>query len=89
MAGWWWIAIVGYIIGLTTTSVAGRYVALFIMTPGFCGKWLSNYIIQLFISLYSAYPITFVWVPNAIPRPPAKRSAAIGLANGLGTFGLL
>ncbi|KAK7688346.1 hypothetical protein QCA50_008718 [Cerrena zonata] len=71
-AGWWWIAIVGYIIGLTTASVAGRYVALFLMTPGF-----------------SAVPMVFVWVANAVPRPPAKRSAAIGVTNGLGTCGLL
>jgi hypothetical protein len=35
--GWCWIAIVGYIIGITTTSVAGRYVALFLMAPGFTG----------------------------------------------------
>lgn len=90
MAVWWWVAIVGYIIGLTTMSVAGRYAALFMMTSGFtgimsprCGLLLS------YIYVSPAYPIIFVWVPNAIPRPPAKRSAAIGLVNGLGSLGLL
>ena len=27
------------------------------------------------------------WVSNAVPRPPAKRSVAMGLANGVGNLG--
>ncbi|KAF7302955.1 Tartrate transporter [Mycena kentingensis (nom. inval.)] len=31
--------------------------------------------------------MTLVWVSNSIPRPPAKRAAAIGIANGIGNVG--
>ncbi|KAJ7052049.1 major facilitator superfamily domain-containing protein [Mycena amicta] len=33
--------------------------------------------------------MTLVWVSNSIPRPPAKRAAAIGIANGMGNLGTL
>lgn len=35
------------------------------------------------------FTLTLVWVSNAIPRPPAKRSAALGLVNGFGNLGNL
>ena len=35
------------------------------------------------------FALTLVWVSNAIPRPPAKRSAAIGIVNGFGNLGNL
>lgn len=35
------------------------------------------------------FALTAVWVANAIPRPPAKRSAAIGIVNGIGNMGNL
>lgn len=38
---------------------------------------------------YSGFALTAVWVANAIPRPPAKRSAAIGIVNGIGNIGNL
>lgn len=38
---------------------------------------------------YAGFALTAVWVSNAIPRPPAKRSAAIGIVNGFGNFGNL
>jgi len=38
---------------------------------------------------YSGFALTAVWVANAIPRPPAKRSAAIGIVNGIGNMGNL
>ncbi|KAI0044270.1 MFS general substrate transporter [Auriscalpium vulgare] len=68
----WWGVIVGYIIGVTTMSVAGRYVAMFLMACGYCG-----------------FALTLVWVSNAVPRPPAKRAAAIGIVNGFGNIGNL
>ncbi|KDQ55121.1 hypothetical protein JAAARDRAFT_71439 [Jaapia argillacea MUCL 33604] len=45
--GWWWLVIVGYIIGLSTMSIGGRYVGLFLMTSGYAGfaltlVWVSN-----------------------------------------------
>ncbi|CAL1711297.1 unnamed protein product [Somion occarium] len=69
---WWWGVILGYIIGVTTMSVGGRYVAMFLMATG-----------------YSGFALTLVWVSNAIPRPPAKRSASIGIVNGFGNLGNL
>ncbi|PCH36647.1 MFS general substrate transporter [Wolfiporia cocos MD-104 SS10] len=68
----WWGVIIGYIIGVTTMSVGGRYVAMFLMAMGYAG-----------------FALTAVWVSNAIPRPPAKRSAAIGIVNGFGNLGNL
>lgn len=35
----------------------------------------------------ASYALTMAWVSNAIPRPPAKRAAAIGIVNGLGNVG--
>lgn len=39
--------------------------------------------------LMLGFALTAVWVANAIPRPPAKRSAAIGIVNGIGNIGNL
>ncbi|KAF8887156.1 major facilitator superfamily domain-containing protein [Infundibulicybe gibba] len=36
---------------------------------------------------YCGFAMTLVWVSNAIPRPPAKRAAAIGIVNGCGNIG--
>ncbi|KAH8087859.1 MFS general substrate transporter [Cristinia sonorae] len=72
ITGWWWGVIIGYIIGTTTMSVGGRYVAMFLMAAG-----------------YSGFALTAVWVSNAIPRPPAKRAAAISIVNGFGNMGNL
>ncbi|KAH8115418.1 MFS general substrate transporter [Phellopilus nigrolimitatus] len=68
----WWGVIIGYIIGVSTFSVGGRYVAMFLMASGYAG-----------------FALTLVWVSNAIPRPPAKRAAAIGIVNGFGNIGNL
>ncbi|TFK51137.1 MFS general substrate transporter [Heliocybe sulcata] len=72
VSGWWWGVIVGYIIGLSTMSVGGRYMSLFLMASG-----------------YTGFALTLVWVSNAIPRPPAKRSIAMGVVNGFGNIGNL
>jgi len=68
----WWGVILGYIIGLSTFNIGGRYVAMFLMASGYAG-----------------FPLTLVWVSNVIPRPPAKRAAAIGIVNGFGNIGNL
>ncbi|KAJ7579925.1 major facilitator superfamily domain-containing protein [Mycena floridula] len=69
---WWWGVILGYIISLSTTNTAARYVSMFLMALG-----------------YTAFSLTLVWVSNVIPRPPAKRAAAMGLINGVGNLGNL
>ncbi|KAJ7019426.1 MFS general substrate transporter [Mycena alexandri] len=38
---------------------------------------------------YAGFSLTAVWVSNVIPRPPAKRAAAIGIVNGVGNLGNL
>jgi len=68
----WWGVMVGYIIGVSTFSIGGRYFAMFLMASGYAG-----------------FALTLVWVSNAIPRPPAKRAAAIGIVNGFGNIGNL
>ncbi|KLO20543.1 MFS general substrate transporter [Schizopora paradoxa] len=60
----WWSVIVGYIISISTFSVAGRYFSLFLMASGYA-------------------------VSNTLPRPPAKRAAAIGVIYGVGNLGNL
>ncbi|KAF8228541.1 hypothetical protein L208DRAFT_1403633, partial [Tricholoma matsutake] len=72
IAVWWWGVILGFIIALSTMSIAGRYVSLFLMACGFVGSAMN-----------------LVWVSNAVPRPPAKRAAAIGIVNGCGNIGNL
>ncbi|KXN84326.1 hypothetical protein AN958_12741 [Leucoagaricus sp. SymC.cos] len=72
IAGWWWGVIVGFIIALSTMSIAGRYVSLFLMACGYAG-----------------FAMTLVWVSNAVPRPPAKRAAAMAIVNGCGNLGNL
>ncbi|KAJ7587225.1 major facilitator superfamily domain-containing protein [Mycena floridula] len=36
---------------------------------------------------YTAFSLTLVWVSNVIPRPPAKRAAAMGIINGVANLG--
>ncbi|KAL0961171.1 hypothetical protein HGRIS_006143 [Hohenbuehelia grisea] len=69
---WWWGVILGFIISLSTMSIGGRYVSLFLMACGYCG-----------------FAMNLVWVSNAVPRPPAKRAAAMGIVNGCGNIGNL
>ncbi|KAF8187736.1 MFS general substrate transporter [Pholiota molesta] len=47
IVGWWWGVIAGYIIALSTMSLAGRYISLFFMACGYAGTvmslvWVSN-----------------------------------------------
>ena len=68
----WWGVILAYIIGVSTFSIPGRYIAMFLMACGYAG-----------------FALTLVWVSNAVPRPPSKRSAAIAIVNGFGNLGNL
>lgn len=38
IAGWWWGVILGFIIALSTMSIAGRYVSMFLMACGYAGQ---------------------------------------------------
>ncbi|KAF8529687.1 major facilitator superfamily domain-containing protein [Hysterangium stoloniferum] len=95
------VAALGY--STTTTLLLAAYVTgerFFHLTSW---SWIGilGYIIRIsttgvgpqYFSLFllavasSAFPLVLVWVSNTIPRPPAKRAAAIGLTNGFGNVG--
>lgn len=94
---WFLSVIVGFIIATSTMSVAGRYASMFFMASGFAGSSVShvNILIQRSDRLSTfdheilGFALLMVWVSNAIPRPPAKRSVALGLVNGIGNLGNL
>ncbi|KAG2366720.1 hypothetical protein BDR07DRAFT_1479939 [Suillus spraguei] len=88
IAGWWWAVIIGYIISLCTMATGGRY------SP--CSSWpldiavSSDWDAERKLDTFSkGFALTLAWVSNAIPRPPAKRSVAMGLVNGFGNLGNL
>ncbi|KAI3619082.1 tartrate transporter [Moniliophthora roreri] len=50
----------------------------------------ARYISMIFMAFgYAGFSMTLVWVANTVPRPPAKRAAAIGIVNGTGNLGNL
>ncbi|KAF8141262.1 major facilitator superfamily domain-containing protein [Boletus edulis] len=55
-------------------------------TMATAGRYFSMFLMTVG---YCGFTLTLVWVANAVPRPPAKRSAAIGLVNGFGNLGNL
>ena len=89
IASWWWLAILGYIISLATMTTGARYFSLFLMSSGFCGPYINcvAWIRRCSKTCQSGSALTLNWVSNVIPRPPAKRSAAMGLVNGIGNVG--
>lgn len=53
---------------------------------------MAGSVLLMYLSELNVHPgsaLTLVWVTNAIPRPPSKRSAAIALVNGFGNIGTL
>jgi len=67
----WWWAI-----------IVGYIIALSTMSTG--GRYFSLF---LMATGYCGFALTLNWVSNAIPRPPAKRSVAMGMVNGVGNLG--
>ncbi|KAI7657534.1 MFS transporter [Hortaea werneckii] len=61
------VAMAAFILAACTTAVAPRYVAMMLMVPG----------------IYTGYVIVLAWISNTIPRPPAKRAAALALINAV------
>lgn len=61
------VSIAGFIISAATTQIASRYFAMMIMLPG----------------VYTAFILSMSWIANTIPRPAAKRAAALALANAI------
>jgi len=73
MVSWWWGVILGFIIALSTMSMAGRYVSLFFMASGYVGKALipQGHEFTEKVGFRKGFALTLVWLSNAIPRPPA------------------
>ncbi|KFY20191.1 hypothetical protein V491_03919, partial [Pseudogymnoascus sp. VKM F-3775] len=59
------VAVIAFILAAATTSTAPRYVAMMLMIPG----------------LYCGYTVALGWISNTLPRPAAKRAAAIAFIN--------
>ncbi|KAK3378575.1 major facilitator superfamily domain-containing protein [Podospora didyma] len=62
-----WVAIVAYIIAATTTATGPRYLSMMLMVP----------------SVYSGFVVALAWISNTMPRPPAKRAAALAFINAV------
>ncbi|KAI5777933.1 major facilitator superfamily domain-containing protein [Geopyxis carbonaria] len=60
-------AIPAFIIAATTSALAPRYLAMMLMVPG----------------VYSGYVVALAWISNCLPRPPAKRAAALAAINAV------
>ncbi|KAG1740812.1 major facilitator superfamily domain-containing protein [Suillus paluster] len=63
-------------------AIVGYIISLCTMNTG--GRYSSLF---LMTTGYCGFALTLTWVSNAIPRPPAKRSVAMGLVNGFGNLG--
>jgi MFS family permease len=61
------LAVVTFIIAAATTNTAARYTAMMLMISG----------------LYSGYTTALAWISNTLPRPPAKRAAALAFINAV------
>ncbi|KAI9459753.1 major facilitator superfamily domain-containing protein [Boletus coccyginus] len=63
-------------------TILGYIISLATMSTG--GRYFSLF---LMTSGFAGWALTLNWVSNSIPRPPAKRSVAMGLVNGVGNLG--
>lgn len=61
------VSLVAFILAAATTSTAPRYVAMMLMPSSF----------------YPAFIVGLAWISNCLPRPPAKRAAALALVNAV------
>ncbi|KAH7906339.1 major facilitator superfamily domain-containing protein [Hygrophoropsis aurantiaca] len=73
-----------HIAGWWWAVILGYIISLCTMSIG--GRYFSLF---LMTTGYCGFALTLVWVSSAIPRPPAKRSVAMGLVNGFGNLGNL
>ncbi|KAB2576005.1 putative transporter C11D3.18C [Lasiodiplodia hormozganensis] len=62
-----YFAIVAFVIAASTTAIVPRYISIMLMVPGFWSSW----------------PLVFAWASSAIPRPAAKRAAALAMINSV------
>jgi len=73
-----------HIAGWWWAVIVGFIISLATASVG--GRYFSMFLMAIG---YVGFAMTLVWVSNAIPRPPTKRAAAIGIVNGCGNLGNL
>jgi len=56
-----------YILAAATIKTGPRYLAMMLMVPG----------------VYTGYVVALAWISNSLPRPPAKRAAALAFINAI------
>lgn len=81
--------IVGYIISATTKSVGPRYFSMFLMTSTLFPPSVPHSIMLLIITSagFASGFVMLAWISNTIPRPTAKKAAAIAIVNAMGNIG--
>lgn len=62
-----YVAMFAFILAAATTTTAPRYFAMMLMVPG----------------CYTGYVVSLAWISNTLPRPPAKRAAALAFINAI------
>jgi len=61
------VGVVAFVLAAATTATAPRYIAMMLMVSG----------------VYTGYVVCLAWISNSIPRPPAKRAAALAAINAV------
>ncbi|KAH8671281.1 major facilitator superfamily domain-containing protein [Xylariales sp. PMI_506] len=61
------VNVIANIIAATTTTLGPRYLSMMLMVPG----------------VYCAFVVSLAWISNTLPRPPAKRAAALAFINAV------
>ena len=61
------VGVAAFILAAATHSTAPRYVAMMLMVPG----------------VYTGYVVALAWISNSLPRPAAKRAAALAFINAV------
>jgi MFS family permease len=61
------VGVGAFILAAATSSTAPRYVAMMLMVPG----------------VYTGYVVALAWISNSLPRPAAKRAAALAFINAV------
>lgn len=61
------VAVGSFILAAATKTLAPRYVAMMLMVPG----------------IYTGYVVALAWISSSLPRPAAKRAAALAFINAV------
>ena len=62
-----YVAIIAFVIAATRQDFVPRYIAIMLMIPG----------------IYAGYVVALGWISSCVPRPTAKRAAALAFINAI------